>query len=102
MHRGRRMADVTVGRCVNLGPGYQPTACIGVRPAPPTTGSAVKPPPGPAQPMASMRDAELLTLADREAQRLTDENDHCAAIIMKALAERLRENPRRTAIDAPR
>jgi|APThiThiocy_ev2_2_1041544.scaffolds.fasta_scaffold04319_10 hypothetical protein len=38
-----------------------------------------------------MHDADLLTLADREAQRLTDENDHGAAIIMRALINRLRQ-----------
>lgn len=37
-----------------------------------------------------MTDNELLTLADREAQRLTDENDHSAAIIIRELCERLR------------
>jgi len=36
-------------------------------------------------------DSELLTLAEREAQRLTDDNDHGAAIIMRELMERLRQ-----------
>jgi len=34
---------------------------------------------------------DLLTLAEREAQRLTEENDHGAAIIMRELMERLRQ-----------
>lgn len=33
---------------------------------------------------------ELLTLADREAARLTEENDHCAAAIIRSLCECLR------------
>lgn len=37
-----------------------------------------------------MTDADLLTLADREIQRLTDENDHSAAVLMRELARRLR------------
>ena len=37
-----------------------------------------------------MEDTDLLQLADREQQRLTDENDHGAAIIMRALSARLR------------
>lgn len=37
-----------------------------------------------------MSDNDLLTLADREVERLTDENDHCAAVIMRALVERIR------------
>lgn len=38
-----------------------------------------------------MTDAELLTLADREAEFLSSENNHCASAIMRALAERLRK-----------
>jgi hypothetical protein len=37
-----------------------------------------------------MTNAEILTLAAREAQRLTEENDHSAAIIMSALMDALR------------
>lgn len=37
-----------------------------------------------------MTDAELLCLADREYERLTDENYNCAAAIMRALSERVR------------
>lgn len=37
-----------------------------------------------------MKDNDLITLAQREADRLTDENDHGAAIIMNALIERVR------------
>jgi hypothetical protein len=39
-----------------------------------------------------MTENELISLAEREAQRLTDENDHCAAIIMRALIQRLRDH----------
>lgn len=38
-----------------------------------------------------MTDNELVTLADREAARLESENDHGAAIIMRALAKRVRD-----------
>lgn len=38
-----------------------------------------------------MTDAELLTLADREASFLSAENNHCAAAVMRALADRLRD-----------
>lgn len=38
-----------------------------------------------------MRTSEIMTLADREIQRLTEENDHCAAIIMRALCDALRD-----------
>lgn len=37
-----------------------------------------------------MTDADLLTLAEREIQRLTDENDRSAAAIMRTLADRVR------------
>lgn len=38
-----------------------------------------------------MSDAELLALAEREYGFLTDDNYHCAAAIMQALAYRLRD-----------
>lgn len=38
-----------------------------------------------------MTENDLLQLAEREAQRLADENDHCAAIIIRSLIARLRE-----------
>lgn len=38
-----------------------------------------------------MSDAELLALAEREAAFLSEENNHCAASIMQALAYRLRD-----------
>lgn len=38
-----------------------------------------------------MTDAELLALAEREAAFLSEENNHCAAAIMRALAYRLRD-----------
>lgn len=37
-----------------------------------------------------MTNNELIGLAEREAQRLTDENDHSAATLMRELCERLR------------
>jgi hypothetical protein len=37
-----------------------------------------------------MSDADLLTIADREMQRLDAENDHSAAAIMRALMDRVR------------
>ncbi|KQO88904.1 hypothetical protein ASF56_12310 [Methylobacterium sp. Leaf122] len=37
-----------------------------------------------------MTDSELLTLMSREAERLTAENDHSAAALMSAAADRLR------------
>jgi hypothetical protein len=37
-----------------------------------------------------MSDAELLALAEREAGFLADENNHCAASIMRALVVMLR------------
>ncbi len=37
-----------------------------------------------------MKDNDLITLAEREADRLTDENDHGAAIIISTLIERVR------------
>jgi len=46
-----------------------------------------------------MNVCELLGLADREAGFLTEENNHCAAAIMRALAEALRDR-RRGEIDA--
>lgn len=45
---------------------------------------------------ATMPVVDLLVLADREAQRLTDENDHSAAAIMRALAELVRSAPNPT------
>lgn len=42
---------------------------------------------------AAMPVSELLTLADHEAQRLTDENDHGAAIIIRALSAHIRARP---------
>jgi hypothetical protein len=47
-----------------------------------------------------MRDNDLLQLADREIERLTSENDHGAAIIMRALVERLRGSTDAKAFDA--
>lgn len=38
-----------------------------------------------------MTDAELLALADREVAFLSAGNDHCAAAVMRALADRLRD-----------
>jgi hypothetical protein len=38
-----------------------------------------------------MTDNDLLTLAEREANRLDGENDHGAAIIIRELANRVRE-----------
>lgn len=46
-----------------------------------------------------MHDNDLLQLADREIQRLTSENDHGAAIIMRALVERLRGSTGEKAFD---
>lgn len=37
-----------------------------------------------------MNKNDLLTIAEREQQRLSDENDHSAAAIMRALIERVR------------
>jgi hypothetical protein len=47
-----------------------------------------------------MHDNDLLQLADREIQRLTSENDHGAAIVMRALVERLRGSTDEKAFDA--
>lgn len=44
-----------------------------------------------------MTDAELLTLADREVGFLEDENNHCAASIMRALIVVLRYKMRERA-----
>lgn len=46
-----------------------------------------------------MRDNDLLQLADREIQRLTSENEHGAAIVMRALVERLRGSKDEQAFD---
>lgn len=39
-----------------------------------------------------MTNNELIGLAEREAQRLNEENDHSAATLMRQLCERLRGN----------
>lgn len=37
-----------------------------------------------------MTDADLVTLMDREANRLETDNDHCAAALMRTAAGRIR------------
>ena len=41
----------------------------------------------------TMTNNELISLGEREAQRLDDENDHGAAIIMREMCDRLRSRP---------
>lgn len=49
-----------------------------------------------------MTDSELLTLMSREAERLTAENDHSAAALMAAAADRLRSTDERMALQVRR
>ncbi|WP_375274484.1 hypothetical protein [Methylorubrum thiocyanatum] len=49
-----------------------------------------------------MTDSELLTLMGREAERLTAENDHPAAALMAAAADRLRSADEQMALQVRR
>lgn len=49
-----------------------------------------------------VRDVDLITLAEREIQRLTEENEHSAAVIMRELCERLRSAATATEDAKPR